>query len=106
MPNSDQCPFCASPKIFGGAIKCPERFIFLPHRARNSLWRMMSGAGIEFGPSAHLCAECGMLWSRASRQKVRDFLESYGDKAAQDRLQDPQPEVPPDSDPPPRLPRI
>src|SRR5438477_12064948 len=105
MPTSDQCPFCGSRQIFAGSIKCSERYTFLPHHVRTSLWRVISSAGIEFGPSAHLCAECGMIWARSKRQKAREFLESYGEKAAQAKLQDNSSKVPPHY-PPPRLPSI
>jgi hypothetical protein len=107
MPPIYKCPFCGGTQTFGGKIKAPEGFRFCPNQAKTTLWTLISSPGVNFGPSAELCAECGMLWARASAGEARDFLESYGNKSAQARLNEPR--VAPkkaDHTPPPRLPGL
>jgi hypothetical protein len=88
MTTPDQCPFCGSRQLFPGAIKSTGWYTFRPNEAHATIFHIASVDGIDFGPRAHLCAQCGMVWGRANRQKARDFIESYGSEVAQAKLQD------------------
>jgi len=105
MPLTDNCPFCGSSQTFDGRIKSGDGFWFRPNETQKDLWKWIINPGIQFGPSAHICAECGKLWSSGKPSEIRDYFESYGTEPAQAKLQDKSTHAPPDY-PPPRLPTI
>jgi hypothetical protein len=50
--------------------------------ARVPLLQFVLVDGIDFGPNAELCANCGRLWSQTDLEKAGGFIEAYGSDTA------------------------
>jgi hypothetical protein len=53
-------------------------FAFLPRGSRS----LRMSAGVKLPPELHACTSCGHMWASLDPEKLREFVERYGDELA------------------------
>ena len=85
--TSEQCPLCGSLKVLAGDVVSGKNYGFKPADTKKGFFMTLrSPFAFRFGPAAHFCAACGMVWSKADPQDAAEFLENYVTDETQGRL--------------------
>jgi hypothetical protein len=87
MPITDKCPFCGSSTVLAGNVRSAHGFGFTPEEIKKGfLFTFRSLMAFKFGPSAHFCAKCFMVWSKADPKDAVKFLGDYANDDLKARL--------------------
>ena len=88
MVTLEKCPFCGSSKILAGNVESPEGYGFKPNEVITGfVFTLRSPWAFHFGPAAHFCAKCCMVWSNADPKDAAKFLQKYATGALKARLE-------------------
>ena len=88
MPISDKCPFCAASSVIPGKIVYnEERSRFRPDSTRKGFFLSIRWPfGFDFGPRAHFCAKCYMVWTKADPEDADKFLRKFASASLKQAL--------------------